>query len=312
MRLTILAVAGAAALATARNVTIDDADARWTYGAFAPVSPGQPCNDCISQPDPQQAMNQTWHDTTAEATATLTFNGTGVTIYTICPGRHVNGTYAANLSFDLDGVGNGTFKQVMPGCLSNEYNFQVYTVKGLSLQSHVIAVTNHPGTGPFPLSDLLIDYAIVTDDTSSNSSSFPVAAVVVPIIAIVAVACAGLYWFMRRRRSVRQVRRYDAEPNPFKTPSLTSFPLTDTTTSVHVQGRNSSHDFTHSPAGQHDPELQAAFAVVAARSRSSVQFAPPPQPLRADNTPFSRDRKRPPPVHEYDDDASHPPAYGAS
>lgn len=61
----LLAVASAAALASARNVSIDDTAPAWVYdppGNWGIVSASNPCTTCASQPDPSLAHSQTWRD----------------------------------------------------------------------------------------------------------------------------------------------------------------------------------------------------------------------------------------------------------
>ncbi|KZV99614.1 hypothetical protein EXIGLDRAFT_221165 [Exidia glandulosa HHB12029] len=158
-------------VARAVNVTIDDASSSWSY---APAD--KFCHTgCRSEPDAARAFGGTWHDCTVECTATLTFTGTEVSIYTICPPALPDGTYLADLTFSVDnGRGTGTFKQPQ-ACPGFAYNQQVYSIKGLSLGQHTIVVTNHPSNDPLQLntSNLLLDYAVIDDGTSAQPSSSP-------------------------------------------------------------------------------------------------------------------------------------------
>jgi len=76
----------------AKNISIDDTEDAWSFepvSYFGSVSTAAPCNECTSQPDSRQAFHGTWRDCVKRGTATLTFEGVGVTVYTICPGTSI-------------------------------------------------------------------------------------------------------------------------------------------------------------------------------------------------------------------------------
>lgn len=314
--LSLLALLLAGAGARALNVTIDDVDlAAWTYlpaqDAWGALSAENACSDCQSQPDPLQTFGGTWHDCSKDGSATLKFTGTAVTIYTICPGPHANDVYRGHFAFELDGADSGRFFEQEGGCSTNVYNHSIYHISGLKLGQHTLQITNLAGTAR--TSDLLIDYAVIDNgvpdpnppprSAPAKQSSVPVAAIVVPILVVLAVLGAGLFFFLRRRRQLAHERAVYTEPSPYKPPSLTSsIPMTVVLPghSSRAQSLDSASLASPSPQG-YDPELEAALHIVAARSRSNASATT--QSLHAMTTPS--DRKRRP----QDDPFSSPPAY---
>ncbi|EJD43914.1 hypothetical protein AURDEDRAFT_185238 [Auricularia subglabra TFB-10046 SS5] len=303
--------------ARALNVTIDDTDAgAWTYlpaEAWGGLSATNACTDCQSQPDPLKTFDGTWHDCSEDGSATLNFTGTAVTIYTICPGPHENDVYRGHFAFELDGADKGRFFEQEGGCSENTYNHSIFHMSGLDLRQHSLQITNLAGTAR--TSNLLLDYAVIDDgvpdpnptpsSAPAKKASVPVAAIVVPVLIVLAVLGAGLFFFLRRRRQLARERAVNTEPSPFKPPSLTSsIPMTAFVLPGHSsrgQSVDSGSSVAQSPR-RYDPELEAALQIVAARSRSNASATTPS--LHAINPPS--DRKRRP----QDDPFASPPAYG--
>ncbi|EPT00090.1 hypothetical protein FOMPIDRAFT_1123150 [Fomitopsis schrenkii] len=158
--------------ASATNRTIDD-----TYGdpvtqfqvAYtANWNPGQSCTGCAVQPDPSQAFDGTWHDTTSNNpnstsphSATLKFNGTAIWVYCILANTAGTGvTIFTNASFELDGAIAGTYEHdPAPSQGPFLYNISVFSKTELSMAEHTLVMTAVQGSEP---SLLLFDYAVYT------------------------------------------------------------------------------------------------------------------------------------------------------
>jgi len=167
----------------AANVTVDDANSQWKYSVapggngWGELFPAHMCSFCLSQPDPTRAHNSTWHDTDRANSASLTFLGTAITVYGICPGPLSVGTsganYVTNYSFILDGEAAGNYTGA--GCSTLEYDWAFFSRSNLSPGSHTFVVTNArpPLDSMLPRSDLLLDYAVYDDGGLVSSSSAP-------------------------------------------------------------------------------------------------------------------------------------------
>ncbi|KLO13078.1 hypothetical protein SCHPADRAFT_381645 [Schizopora paradoxa] len=179
------------------NVSIDDSSsdpltgARISYGSVGNATSdlgwnvGQECTICLAQPDPSQAFDRTWHDTSTGANgvnkpfATALF--TGVAVYVV--GIIVSSTPAVNTAlnntmifFQVDGTDQGSFLYF--ATLATEvvysYNVTFFSMEGLSDGPHNITMIC--GNGIPILSLCLIDRVIYTStsplDSSDSSSSF--------------------------------------------------------------------------------------------------------------------------------------------
>jgi hypothetical protein len=184
------------------NVYVDDADPAWAFsGVWNVITPSNPCPGCVIQPDPFEAFDGTWHDTSNDvASAQLSFTGVSIQIYTICPPVTGSWTFFTNVSFTLDGVGDGLFVGPVP-CSQYVYNYAVYTRMDLTYGFHVVNITTNP---VFPNDQtgqaLLLDYAIYNDGTSNHT--VPTWAVVTSVIAALLLVAnlAQLVWYRRSKR----------------------------------------------------------------------------------------------------------------
>ncbi|EJD55171.1 hypothetical protein AURDEDRAFT_178967 [Auricularia subglabra TFB-10046 SS5] len=318
MRGVVLALAAVAA--TASKVTIDDQDPRWTYssnwGAFSKTAP---CAGCQVKPDPDRLFAGTWHDSSSDVTATLSVDAaTAISVFTVCPGPlSGGGFYHLNVSFELDDAPFGEYVEKPTGCGSIQYNYQIFSKTGLKLGPHKLTIKNRLPSPQEQTSDLIIDYAVIEDDTSSGSgdgtpnptasqpnptqtsqgqtrvdsssgSSVPVAAIVVPILAVIAlVAAVGFWWWRRRRQRAINVDSlvatpyHDAEPGMHSTsnnaassevthsyaPGPGTASLYSASAPTHTQDADSSVLFIgRAEQQQHDPQLEAALAIIADRA----------------------------------------------
>ncbi|KAH7099373.1 hypothetical protein BKA62DRAFT_831774 [Auriculariales sp. MPI-PUGE-AT-0066] len=275
----------------AKNVTIDDTQPAWSFSpvdVFGAVSVAKPCTACTSQlDDPSKAYSGTWRDCVKNGTATLQFHGTGVTVYTICPGPHTGGSYVGHFTFSLNGQARPEFLEKSTGCATYLYNYPIFSVSGLELADHSIAISNvDTGSG----SNFLLDYAVVNDGTEDPSNpaattpttenkkaNLPIAAIVVPVVVVVILSLAGMALLVRRRRHMHdRAKLDDATPTPFKTPDM----HTDDGSSIPMMVYNPPVDsaataLAHVQASGHDPELEAALHIIAARSRQNAQETTP-------------------------------------
>ncbi|KZW00649.1 hypothetical protein EXIGLDRAFT_830546 [Exidia glandulosa HHB12029] len=310
---TAMALAAMAALTGANNVTIDDADStQWSYlGQWGIINPGSPCQGCALNLDPAKAKDGTWHELSQVGSATLTVKAaTAISIFAICPGEF----YLLNATFFLDGAPAGSLQVTRDDCPTDTYNYVIFSADNLDLKDHTVQVLNHVLDPKQPTSDLLIDYAIIDDGTpqsatstasstgsptggtsvgqtqtagDSKKSSFPVAAVVVPIILVLLLACGVGFWFWRRRRQNGAVGTLEAVPyheqdvtaRPYASthggatmastgPPASSFYGNDNRY-VHADDATESTTFFATPAAPHDPQLEAALAIIADRATRS-------------------------------------------
>ena len=150
-----LICSGLAPSVLSERITVDDAHSLWTYtGSWVNITPSNPCPTCWMQPDPQRALNYTWHDTFERASASLSFTGVSIEIHVINP-PNFNLTFRNNWSFVLDSVDDGYF--VAPrrdGVGQYVYHYVAYARTNLPLSNHTISIVNNPA------GYLLLDYAV--------------------------------------------------------------------------------------------------------------------------------------------------------
>ena len=215
MRSSLLVTLLAFVHVLAVNVTIDDANRLWSYITAADlgghlnwnaISPSLPCSTCLIVLDPTQVYNGTWHDASCSGcSASISFSGTSGTLYGIIPESIApDYTLPNNYSFVLNGKDSG-FTLFDRG-VDYIYHSPLFSFASLDpLTTSTLTVYSWAGS-------LLLDY-LVYDDGSSNvpsstpsltptsgpsKTSFPVAAVVVPLCAV-AVLLAIITFLLRRR-----------------------------------------------------------------------------------------------------------------
>ncbi|KAH9842356.1 uncharacterized protein C8Q71DRAFT_699030 [Rhodofomes roseus] len=142
-----------------------------TYSNAACWNEGPSCSICVSQPDPAQAHNGTWHDTqsnvcsnalsndTTDHTVMFTFTGTTLTVYCILVAQGPV-TKVTNVTFDLDG--DPSTYQSPPSYNASAYGYQynipVYSRSSLNNTQHTFTMSTAQGSPSSP-SLLLFDYA---------------------------------------------------------------------------------------------------------------------------------------------------------
>lgn len=164
------------------NTTVWSFQPATAWGSFSGPA-GNLCASCLVQPDPAQTHDGTWSDTTtAGASATLTFSGVGLSVFTFCPGPipapdNPSGPpiiFFSNFTFELDGTPKGVL-QLADGCPTDVYNQLAFHVSGLTQGSHTFTITNTAGN-----SDLLLDFAAVDIGSVTPTSTTPPTATSAP------------------------------------------------------------------------------------------------------------------------------------
>jgi len=189
-----LVVALVATLAHGVRTLVDDSDlAQWTYtGEWAGVTPTSPCSLCSPEINHTMSFNRTFHDTVFPAKAQLTFTGTEIEVYAICPTAYNNSFYGTNYTFTLDLLDDGTFRGPQPYCPQAVFNYLVYARKNLTRKSHSFVIANSPIPGlGYSASKLLLDYAIYDDGIdppNNNNSSIAASSSHKKQVAMIAVA----------------------------------------------------------------------------------------------------------------------------
>ncbi|GJE89305.1 hypothetical protein PsYK624_054020 [Phanerochaete sordida] len=169
------------------NVTVDDQGSDSTTGekinyegdwAIGPncLNSTLPCG---ARPDPNQALDGTWHDTTYNPSvlsqviprnATFKFTGTAIYVYGM-----VDGTFGIDLAFFLDGE-EAHYADTPTTDFDYKYHQLYFQAEGLNNTPHYWRMQN--GLGGETGSVVLFDYLVYTkeDDAESSTSLLPTAA----------------------------------------------------------------------------------------------------------------------------------------
>ncbi|KAH0826889.1 hypothetical protein J3R83DRAFT_4435, partial [Lanmaoa asiatica] len=167
------------AFAVLQNVTVDDAV---LTGAVVPQylpsnsawNIGNNCSVCRVQPDPSEAYNGTWHDTTfSPGTAVsqaveFTFTGNALYIFFILANTVPNASTLTDINFYMDAVAVGTFVHTPSTSTDFQYNAPVYVNESLAFGQHSITI-QPVNSGNAVI--MLFDYLVYTTDTNSTTTS---------------------------------------------------------------------------------------------------------------------------------------------
>jgi len=170
------------------NITIDDTygdpvtGAQFTYSPADEWTAGQTCTSCTARPDPSEAYNGTWHDTsffpseeTTPTNASISFKGTAVYVYCILYQTSSTSDAQSYMQFMLDGEVLGSF--IKPESTSSgitySYNYLVYANDQLPLQTYTFTLINGQQGGDSPALTLL-DYLVYTAEDADASPSNPI------------------------------------------------------------------------------------------------------------------------------------------
>ncbi|KAI0756234.1 hypothetical protein C8Q80DRAFT_1091370, partial [Daedaleopsis nitida] len=157
-----------ACLVAATTVQVTDIDdAGVSYSPPEKWSQGADCKVCTIHPDPSEAHDGTWHDTTSPSDEAphsfeLQFIGTGISVFNIICNKQVHGqTTTTSLDFFLDDEESPsqTFTHP-PDKTAPDFQFQfpVYTTAGLDNVAHTLRVQAASGVDSF----ILFDFAQFT------------------------------------------------------------------------------------------------------------------------------------------------------
>lgn len=157
------------AFAALRNITVDDAV---SIGAVAPQylpsvswwNQGNNCSGCSAKPDPSQAYNATWHDTTfnpnSGVTQAIQFTfvgtfpdllsdtidfivltiGSALYIFFILANTVPQADTLTDVVFSLDGIPGGTFVHSPSTSTDYQYNVSVYVNESLTFGEHTMVI----------------------------------------------------------------------------------------------------------------------------------------------------------------------------
>ncbi|KAJ7662914.1 hypothetical protein B0H17DRAFT_1257583 [Mycena rosella] len=152
-------------IAILSNRTVDDFNGDLITG-FLPLYEPQNawntdgnCTSCSVKPDPTQALDHTWHDSSQRAgdspsSVTLQFTGTAIYLFCIVPAD--DATNLVNLTFTLDGTFTGAYTHTPIGSKDISYLVPVLATGGFNNTPHtLVARTASPSL-------FIFDYAMYT------------------------------------------------------------------------------------------------------------------------------------------------------
>ncbi|KAJ7325564.1 hypothetical protein DFH08DRAFT_711185 [Mycena albidolilacea] len=149
------------------NRTIDDFNGDEVTGVVPVYIPANRwnvksnCTACHVQPQQDQAIDNTWHDTTVPAgttySVTLEFTGTAIYFFGIVPNSLPKTQTHVNLAFSLDGASAGTYVHT-PDSTSNTilYSVPLFAKDRLSNEPHTLVAQAQSS------SLLIFDFALYT------------------------------------------------------------------------------------------------------------------------------------------------------
>ncbi|KAF8447251.1 hypothetical protein L210DRAFT_2785803 [Boletus edulis BED1] len=162
------------ALATLRNVTVDDAVVPQYLPTNSVWNIGGDCTTCLVKPDPTLAYNGTWHDSTFAPSngytqaIEFTFTGNALYIFFITANNVTGATTFTDLDFVLDQVTVGRYTHTPSSSTDYQYNVPVYVNESMDLGAHNMMI-QPVNSGNQVL--MLFDYFIYTMDASVSVSS---------------------------------------------------------------------------------------------------------------------------------------------
>jgi hypothetical protein len=197
------------------------------------ISPSSPCSGCWIQLDPAQVYNRTWHDSSCNGcSASVSFNGTSGTLYGVGVSVASGSPQTNNYSFVLNGKDSGFM--LFNRSAAYIYNLPLFSFTALdSSSTSTLAIYN------WQSGSILLDYLVydngeptipssVPSNTPSSGPSspskttFPVAAVVVPLCIVMILLAFIIVLLYRRRRPGQSSLLYHAPMpnNNLQTPLL--------------------------------------------------------------------------------------------
>jgi len=161
-------------------VTLDDVSPQILYSdGWGAISKEAPCAACATKFDFEQLHEGTYHElSTPGGTATISFAGTALYIYGVCPGTLAEGgqfLQAFSLNIDGGAVSVPDFRGPAGGCTQNAYNQLLFSVEGLTAGEHSAVISNADSGFASNPSDLILDFVVINtagvEQPGSNSST---------------------------------------------------------------------------------------------------------------------------------------------
>jgi len=161
------------------NITIDDTNGDEKTGVlpvYIPLEDWTPepgCTQCVVKPDPTQALDHTWHDTSHfptnpdQLSIQINFTGVAVYAYFIIANNVFNASTLTNMTFFLDGNPAGSFLHLPTNGPEYEYNVTGFTQSNLENTEHQLIIQT---AGTTNTSLVLFDYVIYSVPTNVMSS----------------------------------------------------------------------------------------------------------------------------------------------
>ncbi|KAJ7662906.1 hypothetical protein B0H17DRAFT_952938 [Mycena rosella] len=155
-------------LSAVSNRTIDDFNGDLITG-FMPLYEPQNvwntdgnCSACFVKPDPSQALDLTWHDSTQKSegdspsSVTIQFTGTAIYLFCIIPNTVPNSATTVSLAFTIDDTSHGGYNHAPDASSDILYAVPVLSAEALSNEPHtLVARTAEPSL-------FIFDYAMYT------------------------------------------------------------------------------------------------------------------------------------------------------
>ncbi|KIK66355.1 hypothetical protein GYMLUDRAFT_55642 [Collybiopsis luxurians FD-317 M1] len=157
------------------NTTIDDTNPAFSFVGpeWNSITPDDPCGFCSVKLQPSSTYNSTWHDGgSVGLTGSFRFEGSAVYLFGVTAEHQT-----AEIAFIVDnGVATNYNLNTVSQSVSHIYNSLLFSASGLSNGQHTLSWTLTTVTSPASFSSAavhvaLIDYAVVTSDIDSTSSS---------------------------------------------------------------------------------------------------------------------------------------------
>ncbi|KZV84548.1 hypothetical protein EXIGLDRAFT_284074 [Exidia glandulosa HHB12029] len=140
-------------------------------GPWGTFTAKTPCPDCLVKPDFAQTFDDSYSELSGEGSATISWTGTSIFLYGICPGTVGTAQFVQSFSFSLDGADAGRHASPAGGCAKNVYRQLLFSKTGLSLSAHKLVITNVQDDVFGRTSDLLLDFAVF--DSAGVSEPVP-------------------------------------------------------------------------------------------------------------------------------------------
>ncbi|CDO74421.1 hypothetical protein BN946_scf184867.g19 [Trametes cinnabarina] len=149
-----------------KDIVVDDSDPTISYSPSNQWSIGTTCDVCTIHPDPSFSRGGNWHDTTyipqtqsSPMSISYSFTGVAVQVFNILPPLvPAAPTTHTDLTFTLDGVSVGSYRNDPSSGADFQYNVQVFSQDDLDFRQHTLVIETTSGIE----SVVLFDYIVYT------------------------------------------------------------------------------------------------------------------------------------------------------